>query len=450
MSLRYRIALATTVAVALVATLAAVAIYSAIGSELRGETADTLRDIARRSAGPGRPGELPHDDRRQPRNLGGAQGYLQQVDPDGSVSRDADDTQALPVGRADRRVASSGSGEVLHDDVTVDGTHLMVLTVGRGADGALQVARPLDEVDDVLHRAARVLVGVTLAGLLLALGLGLLVARLAIRPVTRFTREAEAIASEPEGRGRLDVTGTDEVSRLAASFNATLAALERSMDSQRQLLADAGHELRTPIASVRANVQVLEDGDRLPPEELAALRSDIVSELDELTELLSDVIELARGVDPAAPSDDVRLDDVVRSAAQRASRRGDSSVELDLQLEPSVVHGDGLRIARAVTNVVDNARKWSPVGGRVEIGLEGGVVRVRDHGPGFPEADLAHVFDRFWRAPDARSMPGSGLGLAIVQQAAESHGGWARASNAPDGGAVVQVSFGPSEAPADA
>jgi two-component system sensor histidine kinase MprB len=453
MSLRVRIALATTTALALVAIASAVAIYSAIGNELQGETLRTLRNIAATSALPG-DGPPPGgpDEHREGPTFGGVRGYRQLIDPSGQVSRDSGDTEALPVDDTDRSIAARGIGEHVRDNVRLEGTHLLVLTVGRGRSGALQVARPLDEVDRVLARALTVLVIVTVLGIIAALALGLFIAQVAIRPVRRFTREAEAIAAAPEARGRLEITGDDEVSRLAASFNTTLDALERSLHVQQQLIADAGHELRTPIASIRANVQVLEDADRLPADELASLRRDIVAELDELTELLGDVIELARSTDPNSPVDDVRLDEVVRAAADRAQRRGDSDVQLQLDLTPSVVIGDPARIARAVANVIDNARKWSPPGGTVEVQVADGVLRVRDHGPGFPPDDLERVFDRFWRAPEARSMPGSGLGLSIVQQTASAHGGWARASNAGDGdgGAIVVVSFGASSLPGDA
>ncbi|MCZ4495816.1 MAG: sensor histidine kinase [Thermoleophilia bacterium] len=450
MSLRARIAAASALALAVVATLIAVTIYSVVANELRGETEQQLRQIADRSTGRGgdRPRGGPGAGPAQP--FGGARGYVQVVDEDGDVLQLGNDGDALPLTEDDLLIARRGGGEALRDDVEVNGTHLMVLTTGLTGGGALQVARPIDEVRAVLRQTATRLVIVVVLGVLGAIGLGLLVAQLALRPVARFTQEAEDIAADPSGHGRLDVTGTDEISRLAASFNATLTALEQSLDMQRQLIADAGHELRTPIASVRANIQVLGDADidRLPPEDLAALRSDIVTELDELTDLLTAVIELARGSDPEAIHDDVRLDDVLRAAAERAERRGDSSVVVQLDLEPTVVTGDPARIARAAANIVDNARKWSPDGGTIEIELTDGVTRVRDHGPGFPEQELERVFDRFWRAESARSMPGSGLGLSIVQQTVAAHGGWVTATNAPDGGAIVTASFGPASAPA--
>jgi two-component system sensor histidine kinase MprB len=245
----------------------------------------------------------------------------------------------------------------------------------------------------------------------------------------------------------MEVNGDDELARLARSFNTTLDALERSVEAQRQLVADASHELRTPIASLRANIQTLEQADRLPPHERAALRADVVSELDELTALVADIVELARGTKPGEMTDDVRLDRIVEEVVERAEGRARERVSFEVSAEPTVVRGQPERIQRAVSNLVDNALKWSPPGGAVELTLEAGELTVRDRGPGFAEDDVSHVFERFYRAQDARGMPGSGLGLAIVRQAAEAHGGHAEAANAPGGGALVRVSFGASVVP---
>jgi two-component system sensor histidine kinase MprB len=228
---------------------------------------------------------------------------------------------------------------------------------------------------------------------------------------------------------------------LARSFNTTLAALEAALAAQRQLIADASHELRTPIATLRANIQVLEDAERLPPAEQERLHADIVEELDELTALVGDVVELARGARSDEELADVRLDEVVGDAVAVARRRGELHFELELQ--PTLVRGEGTRISRAVSNLLDNARKWSPPEGVVDVVLRDGVLSVRDHGPGFGEDDLPRVFERFYRSERARKLPGSGLGLAIVRQAAEAHGGYARAGNADGGGARLEVSFGP-------
>jgi len=233
-----------------------------------------------------------------------------------------------------------------------------------------------------------------------------------------------------------------ELRRLAASFNRTLDALERSIQAQRHLIADASHELRTPMAALRSNIQIFLESHRLPADERADLQQAILDELDELTQLVADVVELARGSAPNEHTESIALDVIVAQVVERARRRS-PAIEFELELEPTVIVNVAERVARAVTNVIDNARKWSPTGGTVEIGLRDGVLCVRDHGPGFAAADLPYVFDRFYRAEGARRMPGSGLGLAIVKHAAEAHGGSVAAANAAGGGAQLEVSFGP-------
>ncbi len=293
---------------------------------------------------------------------------------------------------------------------------------GIGAKGALAVALPLTTVDNALSNQLVLLLVIGGAGILLAALFGVLVARTALAPIAKFTRQTESIALNPERieHERLDVAGSDELARLARTFNRTLDALERSVESQRNLVADASHELRTPIATIRANLQLMREEELLSPEDRAALREDVIEELDELTALVADVVELARGSKPSGEPGDVRLDSIVRDSLERARRRA-PGVTFGQRLEPTLVRGEGDRISRAVTNLLDNAAKWSPEGGVVEVTLHDGVVTVRDHGPGFNEEDLPFVFDRFHRARDARSKPGSGLGLAIVRQAAEAH-----------------------------
>jgi two-component system sensor histidine kinase MprB len=372
--------------------------------------------------------------------FGDASGFVQQIAPDGNVRRgDPNETGKLPLDARARATAKSGSGRYF-TDTTVGGVHLRVLTIGVGSDGAIQVARPLTEVDAELNRLVKQLAIVAGVGVLLAVALGAIVARTALKPIRRFTRTTEALTGDPDLSHRLEETGRDELTRLARSFNRTLDALETSAAAQRNLVADASHELRTPIASLRANIQVLEDADRLAPEDLVDLRADIISELDELTALVGDIVELARGSRPADRLDDVQLDTLVASLVDRFERRF-PDLHFERSLEPTVVSGEPERIARAVSNLLDNASKWSPAGGTIEVVLDEGTVSVRDHGRGFAEQDLPHVFDRFYRASDARSATGSGLGLAIVRQAAESHGGAVEALNARDGGGMVRVRF---------
>jgi two-component system sensor histidine kinase MprB len=296
-------------------------------------------------------------------------------------------------------------------------------------------------VDDVLHGLALSYALLVAAGVLAAGLIGLLIARSALAPINRFSERTEQVTSALESPRRLEETGATELRRLAASFNETLDALERSVLAQRHLIADASHELRTPLAALRSNIQVFLEAERLPLEERIELQQAIVSELDELTALVTDVLELARGAAPTDHVEPVELDSVVREAIARTERRA-PGLRFDADLEPTIIVNAPDRVARAVGNVIDNARKYGPPDGDVEVTLRDGVLRVRDHGPGFAERDLAHVFDRFYRADAARRMPGSGLGLAIVKQAAEAFGGRVRAGNASDGGAVLEVSFG--------
>jgi two-component system sensor histidine kinase MprB len=453
-TLRRRIAGTAGLAVAVAVLVLAAGVYVAVRSQLRGEIDDALRQrarpVAQLSAGgpgpgrrPGRPFRGPGLGDGGPGRFGGAQGYVQFIGADGSALQPPGEAGPLPVSDRDRALALRGKGEKLRD-VNVSGAHLRVLTVGAGAAGAVQVARPLNEVDRTMRRVLVILLFMGVAGVALAAALGGLVARSALAPIRRFTGRTETISGAPGDRSqRMDVESDDELGRLAVSFNTTLDALERSVEAQRQLVADASHELRTPIASLRANIQVLEDADRLPPADLEALRADIVSELDELTALVADVVELARGVKTEEVLDDVRLDLVVTAQVERAQRRAGDAATFRTSVEPAIVSGEPERISRAVSNLLDNARRWSPPGGVVEVELRDGTLSVRDHGPGFAEQDLPRVFERFFRSDRARAMPGSGLGLAIVRQAAEAHGGTAEAANAPGGGALVRVRFDP-------
>ncbi len=477
MTLRARIAAAAGLAAAIAVLVAAVSLYVAVRSDLRSEVDSSLTQRAlafvpgdaggdsrgssrdgsspppgaspNAGALPGGEGPPPYPDgdgfpsKVQPVPLGGPSGYIQFVGPSGAVHVPGGQgsSTTIPLRASDKEIARSGKGRALSDR-TIKGTRLRVLTLGTGARGAVLVARPLTEVDKELSRLLLILVIVAVAGIALAAALGALVGRAALAPIAHFTRRAETLAGGLDLSQRLPSGGRDELARLAASFNATLDALERSVEAQRNLVADAGHELRTPIASLRANIQTLAEADRLPPEDQAGLRADIVSELDELTRLVGDVVELARGAEPKGAVGDVALDEIVRVAVQRSQRR--SNFAFQVNLEPTLVTGEADRIDRAVSNLLENACKWSPPGEPIEVDLHDDLLTIRDHGPGFAESDLPHVFERFYRANAARKQPGSGLGLAIVRQAAEAHGGSVVAENAPGGGALVRISFGPA------
>jgi two-component system, OmpR family, sensor histidine kinase MprB len=472
MSLRTRMVLVAGIAVAIAVVAVAAASYEGTRSELQGQVDQSLQSLIKTplsniGLGPGGHSPLPqsnrgaprapgdgdndaHDadeglgiDRLPPQAFGGASGTFTLFKRDGSSYVPPGQTYKIPSTSAIHDLAQSGRGQFF-TDMRVNGTHIRVLVTGIGRFGALAVALPLTTVDNALNRELVLLLLIGGAGILLAAVFGFLVARTALTPIGRFTRQTERIAANPERieHERLDVLGSDELARLATTFNRTLDALERAVEAQRNLVADASHELRTPIATIRANIQLMRDEQLLSPEDRAALRVDVIEELDELTALVGDVVELARGNKPSGAAGDVRLDEAVREAIERARRRA-PALTFQQVIEPTLVRGEADRISRAVTNLLDNASKWSPEGAVVEVTLHDGTVTVRDHGPGFKEEDLPFVFDRFHRAKDARSKPGSGLGLAIVRQAAEAHDGFAEASNAPDGGAILRVGFGP-------
>jgi two-component system sensor histidine kinase MprB len=449
-SLKRRIAAAAAVAVAAVAVAVAVTGYLSTRSHLVGEVKSELRHQAAAFLAPhhhqprGPAGEQREPGEYQPPGPlepGGASGLVQVVSSTGSVVFAPNGT--LPVTPGVVQIAHRGSGTLFYD-AHVRGTHYEIYAAWDASDQPPhvdEVALPLTETDSVLSGLLLpygLLIG---GGIALAALLGLAISRSALRPIERFVARTERVTRELEHPEKLEETDAVELRRLAVSFNQTLAALERSIESQRQLVADASHELRTPIAALRSNIQIFLDAGRLPLGEREELQQSILAELDELTQIVADVLELARGSSPSVRVEPVELDTLAREAADRAGRRA-PDLRFEFDLEPTVVEGVPERIARAVTNVVDNARKWSPPDGLIELRLHGGTLTVRDHGPGFAEKDLPHVFDRFYRAEQARRMPGSGLGLAIVKQAAEAHGGTATVANAPDGGAIVSVSFG--------
>jgi two-component system sensor histidine kinase MprB len=444
MTIRRRLSFAAATAVAIAVALASVGAYVAVRAKLRGEIDSSLRDragavqqVAERaqSLGIPIPGQPPDGDQAR---FGGAQGRVQFVGPSGRP-RPGDQNFTLPVDPAAVSIAKGAGGAKLEDE-HVDGHHLRVITAPVAGGGAIQVARPLDEVDNVLHGLLLLLAGITIGGVLLAAVLGGVVSRASLRPVRRFTDETESIASAPDLGRRLDDDTDDELGRLARSFNSTLEALERSVAAQRHLVADASHELRTPLASLKTNLEVLLTDRELPAAERRELLQDLVEQADELTLLVGDIVDLARRGEPAEAFDDVPLHELVERAVVRA-RRHAPDVRYELELEPLTVHGVPDRLDRAVSNLLDNAAKWSPAGAIVDVRLRDGELVVRDRGPGFEDGDLPFVFERFYRASDARKLPGSGLGLAIVRQVAESHGGAVRAENADGGGACLRLSF---------
>jgi len=445
MTVRRRLSLAASIAVAVAIALAALGAYFAVQARLRDELDASLRQRASEVqaldpfGSPPLP-KLPRSIRPPEAKFGGAAGLVQFVGKSGRVVRPPGGGAALPVDQAARE-AASGKGAIVLSDETVRGHHLRVLTAPLRGGGAVQIARPLNEVDSVLHDLVLILAAITVGGIGLAAILGGAVSRTSLRPIRRFTDQTEALAGGHELSRRLQVESEDEIGRLASSYNRLLDALERSADAQRQLVSDASHELRTPLTTIKTNLEtMLRQNGGLGPADRAELERHLVEQVDELTMLVEDVVELARRGEPEAHLEEVRLDQIVEACCSRIARHS-PSLHLDLDLEPSSVEGVPERLGRAVYNLLDNAVKWSSAEGSVDVRLARGVLSIRDHGPGIKPEDLPFVFDRFYRAREARGRPGSGLGLAIVRQIAEAHGAELEAANAPDGGAVTTLRF---------
>ncbi len=280
-----------------------------------------------------------------------------------------------------------------------------------------------------------------LGGVGIAVALGLVVAGAALAPVRRLSRAAEHVTETHDLSQRIDASGNDELSRLAGMFNSMLEALEQSAKAQRQLVSDASHELRTPLTSIRTNIEVLARDTAMPVEEREQVLRDVTAQLEEMTVLVAELVELARGDHrETAPPEEVRLDLLLESAVERA-RRHWPDVRWELRADEATVDGVPASLERALANLLDNAAKWSPSSGVVEVELSGTEITVRDHGSGIAEEDRPFVFDRFYRAPSARGLPGSGLGLAIVKQVAEAHGGTVAAESPTDGGTRLRLTL---------
>jgi two-component system, OmpR family, sensor histidine kinase MprB len=440
MSFRARLTLASAAAVALAVLLAAPVVYFVVREGLRDEVDEGLVKraapieqfpIAMLRAGRGLGFLDPEPE------LGGARGYVQVIRCDGTTLNPPDESVRLPVEEHTLSVAC-GEGEGFLADSHVAGVHVRMLTTPIAPGFAVQVARPLTEVDETLARMRTLLILIAVGGVGLAAALGLAVSRAVLAPVRQLTETSEKVTETGDLSQRIDARGQDELSRLAASFNAMLSALEESTRAQRQLVADASHELRTPLTSVRTNIEVLASGRELPAEERERLLRDVVDQLGEMTLLIAELIELARGDQLPGEPEDFRLDLLAAQAVER-TRRNLPDIRFSIDLEESIVYGNADAIERALANLLDNAAKWSPPAGQIEVRVRNGHVTVRDHGPGIDDEDLPYVFDRFYRSRAARGRPGSGLGLAIVRQVATAHGGEVTAERADGGGTLMTL-----------
>ncbi len=443
MTFRLRVTLLAAAAVAVAVVGAAALMYLAVQRQLVGQVDETLVEAAGNAVtyGPHYGGRFPFGGPRIALLSGRPDIFAQVVDASGAVLRADGGAAVTALVTPEIRAVASGQRGALFTEVQAEGTHLRLYAAPFGAGQALELARPLDEIDQALGETRLTLVLFALGGVLLAAALGALVARAALAPVARLTATVEEVTRTRDLSRRVAASGRDELGRLAASFDAMLSALEASLRSQRQLVADASHELRTPLTSLRTNLELLARGQPTDEAERRQLLVDLVGQMERLSTIVADLIDLARDEEAPLPVEDVRLDDVVAGAVGDVKARY-PAVRFVVEARPTAVRGVRSRIARAVTNLLDNAGKWSPSGGVVEVDVANGEVAVRDHGPGVAPEDSPRVFDRFWRASTARHLPGSGLGLSIVKEVAEAHGGSVTLEHPSDGGARFRLRLG--------
>lgn len=441
MSFRLRVTLLTAAAVAVAAIAAGALMYVLLQQQLQTALDDTLKTVANsaRLSGP-RP-----DERFGGRGggfvylTGRADIFGQIVDSSGKVvGANTQDGEAPELITAEVVAVAKGQRPNALADVTTANGHFRIYAVPFTPGNALQVARPLTEIDAALANLRLALIGLAVGAALLAAVMGAVISRAVLAPVRQLGATVNEVTRTRDLSRRVAMTGHDEIARLGASFDGMLTALEISLRQQRQLVADASHELRTPLTSLRTNLELLARGQPTDPEERQQVLVELVGQMERLSTLVADLIDLARDEEATLPIENVRLDQVVSDAIVDVRGRY-PRVRFDAVLEETTVRGVRPRIARAVTNLLDNAGKWSPAGGVVEVAVHAGEVSVRDHGPGIAPEDAPRVFDRFWRASNARSLPGSGLGLSIVKEVAESHGGSVTLEHATGGGARFRL-----------
>jgi two-component system sensor histidine kinase MprB len=436
MTLRLRLTLVAALVVAAVVAIASVLVYVVMRHDLRRQVDQALTahasfiqqhpdDAFPHGPGPGGFGQFSGD-------------YVEVVFGNGLVQNQFGTSQAvIPIDSRVRKVASTRQGPFFRD-VMINKRHWREVVAPLPAPfGAVLVVRSLSDVDHELHRLRLILLLVSLGGIGVAAVAGALVSRTTLAPVRRLTGAAERIAETGDPSERVQATGGGELARLGTAFNTMLAALEESIETQRRFVADASHELRTPLTSLQTNIEVLKQQERLQPGQRNKLFADLEREAHEMRDLITGLLELARG-DATQEKSAVQLDHLVENSIERARSRF-PRVRFNAELAPTVVSGVPERLERAVWNLLENAGKWSPEGATVDVSLANGELRVRDHGPGIAPNDRVHVFDRFYRSAAARSLPGSGLGLAIVREVAEAHGGSVSAEEAPGGGALLRL-----------
>ena len=435
-SLASRVVLLTTMAVGLAVALVALGAYVTVRMSLESSLDRSLSDRAHQASDSIVLAQLTGADIPE-WVIGASDVHIYFVDSNGRAGPvDASGDQSLPLGKPEIAVAAGTSSQSVRTvRMGANDYRVAAVPLGQSHQYALVLAQNMAPQERALQRMGAVMLLFGLAGVIGAAFAGWGVARNGLRPVRRLTQNVEVI-TRTEDLTPLPVEGDDEIARLATAFNGLLASLSASRDRQRRLVADAGHELRTPLTSLRTNLDLLLQSDAsggLDPSARAELLDDVGAQIEEMSNLVGDLVELARDEPLRRAVEQVDLAEVVDRAVARARRRG-TGLTFEVDCDPWWVTGESASLERAVTNLLDNAVKWSPPGGTVRIRLNHGTLSVDDEGPGIAEDDREHVFERFYRSDESRSMPGSGLGLSIVRQVTERHSGTVRVEESAVGG----------------
>jgi len=442
LSLRWRVMLLAMSMVALVVVLMAVAVYAVVSAALYTDIDNQLQSRAQLLIASG---SLAADPAKAIEGTAYSDVNAMLVNPGRSIYTANQQGQTLPVGQPEKAVIR---GDLFMSRRTVADQRVLAIHLPNGS--SLLISKSLQPTNTVMNKLKWVLLAVGGIGVMIAAVAGGMVARTGLRPVGRLTEAAERVARTDDLRP-IPVVGSDELARLTEAFNAMLRALAESRDRQARLVADAGHELKTPLTSLRTNVELLMASSapgaaRIPESELVELRSDVIGQVEELSTLVGDLVDLTRE-DSAhgAALEDVEMTEIVERSLERVRRRR-NDIHFDVDIIGWQVHGDAAGLSRAVLNLLDNAAKWSPPGGTVRLRLRQvdaahAELIVSDEGPGITPEERGLVFERFYRSTSARAMPGSGLGLAIVKQVVVKHGGMIRIGETFSGGQPPGTTF---------
>mgnify|MGYP002628057957 CR=1 FL=1 len=442
LSLRWRVMLLAMSMVAMVVVLMAVAVYAVVSAALYTDIDNQLQSRAQLLIASG---SLAADPAKAIEGTAYSDVNAMLVNPGRSIYTANQQGQTLPVGQPEKAVIR---GDLFMSRRTVGDQRVLAIHLPNAS--SLLISKSLQPTNEVMNKLKWVLLAVGGIGVVIAAVAGGMVARTGLRPVGRLTEAAERVARTDDLRP-IPVIGSDELARLTEAFNAMLRGLAESRDRQARLVADAGHELKTPLTSLRTNVELLmacstPGAPPIPESELAELRSDVIGQIEELSTLVGDLVDLTREDNAHGRLlEDVEMTEVVERSLERVRRRR-NDIHFDVDIIGWQVHGDAAGLSRAVLNLLDNAAKWSPPGGTV--GLRLGQVDaahaelvVSDQGPGISPEERGLVFERFYRSTSARAMPGSGLGLAIVKQVVVKHGGMIRIGETFPGGQPPGTAF---------